>query len=637
MTIKKLLSILCLFFVASYYCQAANSDKGTFYSSSLSLPCDYDKLAMLLAMDIDKLIIDEDFTIDVFKGKLTTNIPNIVGQNVTFDIKTDITTVLNGKIIPEVLIDLKAPIEYLGGISFNFNGNACRSAVFVNNTSIDTKIENLSITDIDVRGLSLEQQTYIIGLYVKLSNNSNVIVRNISANNLYSTANKIIGDSCGNISAIYITGKAGVQANLEVCECQFNNIHNYDSDRQMILEDTNGIYVSLGSPVQHETKIHIHDIVGVDYGKRLIKTDCSNLLVENIKASSKYDDTLSAISLNNGDGKEYYNAVIDNIHFIGTTQYVVGSSVPHTRISNVYSEITMAPNTYSAAILPSESCYAENLFLKGAQLISCVTNTNRKVVIKNVDYDDTMYCHGLYGSALFLTKEANLDLSNINIKSDKMTYLFFDNYYNQTSYDTNIVANIDNLSLNLYKPSNNWILVMNGQNHIWDISIKNSKFVLNAPVRGLIGITPANSTSKKMSLSMKNVEVIYNDLDPNSTIPFGMISFAMDTKLSLRNVKVYNNSDKSFSSSLYSFYIKNLTEENTYNNLYISDCNIDQCKSGKLGIFVTGKNVVWSGSDIITHSNPSSISLLDRNHKKFTYKDYSGRKYRWTGYKWKKD
>lgn len=609
--------------------------KRTFVSSSLDMPCDYDKLKTLLSMDVDELIIDEDFNITTFKGKLDTNIPRIVGRDVTFNIHTNITTKLDNQVIPEVFIDAFAPVEYLGGVSFDFNGNACRSAIIVRNTSEKSVISNICIKGIDIRNYSLLPQTYIIGLNIKLSHNSNVCINDVSVENMYSTANKVIGDSCGNISGIYITGNAEIISSLEVYDCHFADLHNYDENRNIILEDTNGIYVSLGSPVHTNTKVHIHDIEGVDYGKRLIKTDCSNLLIENINASSKYYDTLSAISLNNGDGKVYYNAVINNVHFTGTTQYVVGSSVPDTRISNIFSDITIAPKSYTATILPSESCVVENLVLHGAQLIAGVVNTGKKIVIGHVEYDDTMYDHGLYGSSLFLTKDAHIYLSDIHVKSDKASSLFFDNYPNQTSYTTNVYAEINDLTLDLYKASNDWFLKMNGQHHVWDVSMKNSKIVFNAPYRGLIGITPSVPEANKMRLSLTDVQVIYNDINTSTTIPFGMVSLGINTELELQNVKVLNESGKSFASGLYSLYAKNLTSAITYDRFYVSECNIDECKTGKSGLSVTGENVIWSGGNIMTYSNPESIISLTRKNRKFIYKDTDGTKYKWTGRKWR--
>lgn len=609
--------------------------KRTFVSSSLDMPCDYDKLKTLLSMDVDELIIDEDFNITTFKGKLDTNIPRIVGRDVTFNIHTNITTKLDNQVIPEVFIDAFAPVEYLGGVSFDFNGNACRSAIIVRNTSEKSVISNICIKGIDIRNYSLLPQTYIIGLNIKLSHNSNVCINDVSVENMYSTANKVIGDSCGNISGIYITGNAEIISSLEVYDCHFADLHNYDANRNIILEDTNGIYVSLGSPVHTNTKVHIHDIEGVDYGKRLIKTDCSNLLIENINASSKYYDTLSAISLNNGDGKVYYNAVINNVHFTGTTQYVVGSSVPDTRISNIFSDITIAPKSYTATILPSESCVVENLVLHGAQLIAGVVNTDKKILIGHVEYDDTMYDHGLYGSSLFLTKDAHIDLSDIHVKSDKASSLFFDNYPNQTSYTTNVYAEINDLTLDLYKASNDWFLKMNGEHHVWDISMKNSKIVFNAPLRGLIGITPSVPEANKMRLSLTDVQVIYNDINTSTTIPFGMVSLGINTELKLQNVKVLNESGKSFAPGLYSLYAKNLTSAITYDRFYVSECNIDECKTGKSGLSVTGENVIWSGGNIMTYSNPESIISLTRKNRKFIYKDTDGTKYKWTGRKWR--
>jgi hypothetical protein len=609
--------------------------KKTFYSSSLDMPCGYDKLAELLSMDVDELILDEDFVIDTFMGRLYTSIPRIVGKDIDVVVKTDVTVKIGNKVLPEIFIHSQDHVEYFGGIDFKFNNNACRCVIAISKTSPITIIENISIEDIDVRNFPLEQQTYITGVSVSLSDNSAVDIRKITADGLYSSANNVIGDSCGNISALYVSGERDVKANLEIHDCEFSNMHNYNSNNKIVLEDTNGIYVCLQSPVSDHTKVHIHNITGVDYGKRLIKRDCSNLLVENIVASSKYHDTLSAVSLNNGDGNRYENAVINDVRFTGVTEYVVGSFLPETKISNVYSEITLKPQSYAAAVFPGESCIVENLTLRGAQMIASITDTDKKVEIRNVDYDDTMYDHGLYGSSLFLTKDAHMTLSNAKVRSDKMCYLFFDNYPGQTAYKYNVQADIDNLTLDFLKDSGSWFLYVYGNNHAWDISIRNSSFVFNGSSRGFVGLMSSESSLEAMKLSLDNVDVIYNKIDSGSTIPFGYVILSERDRLKMKDVKVYNNSGVPFSSQLYSMYVKNLVNGNTYSRLYIQDCNVDECKAGLSGISAVGDNIVWAGGDCIYHSTPSSIVDLNRKQKKFTYKDNSGNKVKWTGKKWK--
>ena len=134
---------------------------------------------------------------------------------------------------------------------------------------------------------------------------------------------------------------------------------------------------------------------------------------------------------------------------------------------------------------------------------------------------------------------------------------------------------------------------------------------------------------------MADVEVVYKDINTSTTIPFGMVSFGKNTELELQNVKVFNESGQSFATSLYSIYAKNLTSEVTYGKFYVAGCNIDECKTGKSGLSVTGENLIWSGGDIITHTDPLSMKSLNRKHRKFVYKDSAGKKYKWNGRKWK--
>ena len=105
----------------------------------------------------------------------------------------------------------------------------------------------------------------------------------------------------------------------------------------------------------------------------------------------------------------------------------------------------------------------------------------------------------------------------------------------------------------------------------------------------------------------------------------------------MTDVEGFNKSKLNFSPNLYSLYVTNLSDTDTFNRIHFTSCNLDESKggNGKKGLSATGDNVVWSGIDTITHSNPGSIISLNRKHKKFTYRDEEGNTYVWKGRKWK--
>ena len=58
MPMRKLYMILTLAFLQLLSMNAFAEGRKTFFSSSLDMPCGYEKLAKLLAMDVDELVLD---------------------------------------------------------------------------------------------------------------------------------------------------------------------------------------------------------------------------------------------------------------------------------------------------------------------------------------------------------------------------------------------------------------------------------------------------------------------------------------------------------------------------------------------------------------------------------------------------
>lgn len=551
-------------------------------SSYSTLKSDFEKLKMLLSLSVEELCIDEDYTISQIPSRIYSDIPCIKGKNITIDILADCCP--DGKLSP--FIFLSGPVKEISGMTLDFHNYACRSAIYASCVNINTVIERLTIKNIDIRHVSLSENTYIQGLTVVVDKKSSIHISRLAGIGMRSLANGTIGDSSGNISAVYVYVNKSIPASINITDCYFEELHNYDSKGEMVLEDTNGIYVHESVPYNIRSTVKINNIKGINYGKRLIKTDAANISICNVDAYSRYYDTLSAISLNNDNLGSYKNASIQNVSFAGTADYVIGSSIHDTQIRNVKTDINIKPRSFCTAILPQESCTVEHLRLCGPQQIVFDVYTNEPVVIKDVKYDDTMYHHALYAKSPIVVGNSNLSIADVSIVSDKMFHLIADYAPKSRKYSLAVSAKIERMNATLQSSSKDWMLYMEGNNHKWDVSLLNSQFRFEGIVRAPFSVQQIREGSD-ISLSVRGCTFVFDNIDDN-TIPYGWFEVSSDVRLSFDNCKVINNSGRDFSKGIHGMYILNKHEQSTNDNLRITRCKIDNdllSNEGKLRVY----------------------------------------------------
>ena len=404
----------------------------------------------------------------------------------------------------------------------------------------------------------------------------------------------MIGDSSGSLYGVLISAKAESKSIIEVSNCHFSELHNY-LDGNIIMEDVSGIYLQEYYPVSSKSSIYIHDIDGYNYGKRLIKTDCSNIRIHNVRGESYSDDTMSLISLNSGDGKSYSGAWISDITFKGKTQYVVASSIDNNKFYNITSIITDFTAPYTTALYIPADCTAERLVLRGAQQIAFIKNSGKIVELSDIDYDDTSYSHKLYCNSAFITADANIKIKKAKINSKYIQKFFYDNYPTDKSYQNSVIGIIDGLDFISSMKSKDYFLSFRNTIHGSDVSFINSSFRFNDSVRGFIGLEPSETSQCRTSLKLKNVKVYYSRVDPG-TIPYGALSINDNTFFSMEGVSITNYSGNSFSTNIYPIYIRNhkSNERSTKSNVLIRGCIIDRKSfSVSNNIHATGRNIEW--------------------------------------------
>lgn len=559
-------------------------------SSYSSLKTDFEKFNMLFSLSIDELVLDEDYSLSHVTNQIVSIIPTVRGENISINVCSDCS--LSGKL--NSLLYFNTPVKEVSGIALDFHNHACRSAIFVPSVSEKVLLDNLTIQNIDIRKIPVSENTYIQALTLIADKTSTIQISNISGKSMKSLSNGVVGDSSGNISAIYLFVNKQVPAKVTISNCHFEDLHNYNTSGDIVLEDTNGIYVHESVPYSSKSTVTIQNVTGVDYGKRLIKTDAANVTIDNIEASSRFYDTLSAISLNNDETGSYKVALVQNVSFKGVADYVIGSALPDTKIKNLKTTIDIKPRVYCAAILPMASCAVEKMDLKGAQQIVFDIHTKNLVTIKDVIYDDTMFGHGLYANSPIVVADANLSISDVTLTSDKICQLMADYAPSNAKFASAATASIRNLTAILRRSSKDWFLFMGGSTHKWDVSLQDSEITFAGNIRAPFCIQQVDKTAG-ISLNVKNCSFIYHKVDDN-TIPYGWYEVSPNVNLSFDNCKTLNKSGRDFSKSIHGMYIVNKGDKPTYNNLKIARCKIGDktlSSEGQHRIHTSGKKVEW--------------------------------------------
>lgn len=560
-----------------------------FKSSFSSISADEEKLRMLLSLRVDDLTLDENFHINSFTGQINSVISSVHGDAIQIDINVDCC--IDGHLRP--FINFEAPIVELSGLTLDFHKHACRNAIFVTRISDTSSIHNLSFKNIDIRHVPVANDTYIQGLTVIADRKAAISIKSISAINLKSNANGVVGDASGNITAVYVYLKKNVPSIISISDCYFTELHNYDSNGDIVPEDTNGIYVHESTPISFNSRVEINDIYGINFGKRLIKADAGNIHISHVTAFSKYKDTLSAISLNNSNS-QFQNASISDIRFSGTAKYVVGSAVPETIIQNIDSEITIAPDTYSAAIFPMSSCVVKHLRLRGAQQIAFIVETDELVEIEDVDYDDTSSSHDLYGKAPIIVADAQFSMRGIRIISNKIAYLMAEYGPQSNRYHWAAKADIRNLTATLGRETKDWFFYMGGAMHSWDISIVNSNLSFVNEIRAPFCIQGVGH-HRQIALSVKNTKINYNRVS-DTTIPFGWFEVDQNTSVLFDNCEVFNHSGNNFAPGIHGMYLINKSESPILGKISIYNCRVDGSQlstDGRFDVSVIGERINW--------------------------------------------
>ena len=178
-----------------------------------------DSDAIISALNTGKIVFFEN-SYGVSK-ELKGIAPAIIGNNAIFNVLSDVDRIF-------YLTNATA----ITGLIFNCNNHGVGICIFATYKNIE--ISNVEIYDLyDARS---EKGSTLINA----SNNERVSIKNISVYNCSHIINGVIGDTGGNLTCIYVKNHS-LNCNIE--NIVIKEIHNIDSDGNIVIEDVGGIYV----------------------------------------------------------------------------------------------------------------------------------------------------------------------------------------------------------------------------------------------------------------------------------------------------------------------------------------------------------------------------------------------------------
>ena len=412
-------------------------------STYSSHKADYAKLKMLFGLEIDTLILDEDFYIaedEEYSSRLDAFIPKIKGLNITINVNKKFedgggdfyfANFQKIKIFEGICFDFKANIE-----DFNERKGKTRGVGIVTApiaTVRDVTIKNIKGSNV-VNALSItcngEEATMLNA-------------ENITLSNLSTIGDETIGNDDGYLYAFNLSIRKD-NSHILLKNITFNNIVAWDKDGNYNSGDAGSFYVHVDgardtddSISANRSNVVFDGINAVNPGYRLIKTDCKFVTVKNVIAKrtteGEKSNTMTLIGFNNGDGaiSDGY-VIVDNVHFEGDANVIVSVALPDGEVSNVTAKL----NNFSAS----------------ATLLSA----HNKLAVKNCTFiNGGILCQGPQISTDAEIKRLKpLDIKIENITIDR-TDSEFSMFFMFNSYTSNKLE-ISNFRINNYYLANDY-------------------------------------------------------------------------------------------------------------------------------------------------------------------------------------
>ena len=226
----------------------------------------------------------------------------------TLSINTGVNKTVFGSGVVTIIIDLPINTDFLKteiniefeNITFDFNNSYLRHGLLYGRNLGSIKLHNLKFKNLYDMG-----STYGTNVVQVQAQGNTVDIDGIVFENMTKLGNEIVEDSAGNLTGIYYGDNTTYPSALRgrIINIQADNIKNINENSDVINEDVSSVY-AYNTDTFRDGNLIIDNVIGFNFGKRLIKTDASNIEIGNVFGHSDIDNVTSVIGLNNSTGRK---------------------------------------------------------------------------------------------------------------------------------------------------------------------------------------------------------------------------------------------------------------------------------------------------------------------------------------------
>ena len=386
----------------------------------------------LTTPNVSKIIIDG--TYDVKTGQTLSNINNVsIIGNCNLNFVNNIASFLTFKSCNNVIID---------GLNINCNNYENYKTISITEGS-NNAIRNVSISNI--KNLDSNLATYNIYIYSDKTTISNIKFKNI----LQRLLSENITSGKGSVQNIYFsideTHREGIVSNIYSQDC-----HNIDLLDNVLFGDYDTIKTQYRTGIDNfiNSKLIIENVIGHNFGKRLVKLQTGGVSVKTLKGYTNKEDTYSAIAIHNK------NVIVDDVYFESINN--ASSSIIELGYysSNITVKNVIGYGDYRGRVLVLNS--------------STVDNSNP--IGDNIKFDNlTLNCNARTFMMFYVA------YNNVKLTNSKINGSFSDGFITQNSNICNYIENLNIDNCDIEMTSKNIVDFSKYQIEKVKISIINSK------------------------------------------------------------------------------------------------------------------------------------------------------------------
>lgn len=225
-------------------------------------------------------------------------------------------------------------------LTVDFNNGNCKNGFNYRNSVGIARFNNLTVKNLKDMGSNY-------GTNLVYIDSANLIdIGKVSFSNCNKLGNGSITDYEGSLQCLYISGTTAYRGG-KIDTIDVTNVHNINSSNAVIIEDSVGLYVGV---MGNSIPLSVRQVTGKEFGKRLIKLQCSDVNIDYINGISETGDSLSVIGVMSEPSMfSSYRNKIGIVIARGTMDYAVSDSADSTEYRlvdiNVYGSNTLNDGT----------------------------------------------------------------------------------------------------------------------------------------------------------------------------------------------------------------------------------------------------------------------------------------------------